>query len=159
MTDQSRTPRTDAFEDAHTQYDNEVFIGYQAEFCRALEIEAADLRERECHHGWRGTKPEDGERITTPCPACGCRSLFIGSGGHLVCGRVPSDSSDGCPSPSVEDTIKDLRERLAEAQSGAGAWMKFAVHQEHCQTCGEAVSDCEIGTTLKAAALKGADHE
>lgn len=46
MSDQSATPRTDAFEEAHTQFENEVFIGYQAEFCRAIELEASDLRER-----------------------------------------------------------------------------------------------------------------
>jgi hypothetical protein len=40
------TPRTDAFEEAHTQYDNEVFIGYQANFCRELEREIADLRQQ-----------------------------------------------------------------------------------------------------------------
>lgn len=38
----SDTPRTDAFEDAHTQYENEIFIGYQAEFCRQLERELAE---------------------------------------------------------------------------------------------------------------------
>ena len=40
------TPRTDAFEEAHTQYDNAVFIGYQAKFCRELERENAELRRR-----------------------------------------------------------------------------------------------------------------
>ena len=58
-----------------------------------------------CHHGWRGAPAE---RIRTPCPACGLASLFIGSGGHLTCSSVPSHGSDGCPSPSVEETVKRL---------------------------------------------------
>lgn len=32
------------------------------------------------------------------------------------------------------------------------AWADYAAHQEHCATCGEAVSDCYEGSELKRAA-------
>jgi hypothetical protein len=89
-------------------------------------------RTSECHHGWRGTAPEDGERIVTPCPHCGCQSLFIGAGGHLTCTRVPSRGSDGCGNPSVADavaTLKRDRDELVEALRAANKlicdWANF----------------------------------
>lgn len=45
------------------------------------------------------------ERITTRCPACGCQTLFIGSGGHLVCSLID------CPSPGVERKIAELQRK------------------------------------------------
>jgi hypothetical protein len=49
------------------------------------------------------------ERIETPCPNCGSRSLFIGSGGHLTCAVLR------CTNPSVEGAIEDLRNALTDA--------------------------------------------
>ena len=68
-----------------------------------------------CHHGWRGTAIES--QINTPCPACGATSLFIGEGGHLICARVPTDHSDGCHSPSVEETVNALKAMAADGGS------------------------------------------
>lgn len=59
---------------------------------------------RTCKHGWRGSVPEDGEQIVTPCPSCGQRSLFIGTGGHLTCGNFV------CREPGVERAVAALRE-------------------------------------------------
>ena len=81
----------------------------------AAEARAEKAERERCSHGWRGTVPEDGQRIVTPCPECGSQSLFIGSGGHLTCARVPTDHGDGCPSPSVEATVKHLKDGLSEA--------------------------------------------
>lgn len=78
-------------------------------YAALARLEAAareDADSRACHHGWRGSVPEDGQRIITPCPACGAQSLFIGNGGHLTCASVPKDNFGGCPDPSVEDAIK-----------------------------------------------------
>lgn len=36
------------------------------------------------------------QRITTPCPSCGARTIFIGSNGHLTCSVI------GCKEPGVE---------------------------------------------------------
>jgi hypothetical protein len=50
--------------------------------------------------------------------------LFIGSGGHLTCARVPNDHGGGCPNPSVADVVKQLRQdrdRLAGELNGARA--------------------------------------
>lgn len=80
-----------------------------------------NISDRTCRHGWRGTTPEDGERIVTPCPHCGCQSLFIGKGGHLTCARVPAGRSDGCGNPSVADAVAQLkrdRDELLEALRG-----------------------------------------
>ena len=50
------------------------------------------------------------DRIETPCPSCGARALFIGTGGHLTCGVL------GCKKPTVESAVFDLRAQLAEAE-------------------------------------------
>jgi hypothetical protein len=44
-------------------------------------------------------------RITTPCPSCGGKTLFVGSGGHLTCSWVE------CPEPVVERAIKLIGRR------------------------------------------------
>jgi hypothetical protein len=62
-----------------------------------------------CRHGWRGTVPENGERIVTPCPSCGRRTLFIGTGGHLTCGNLGPD----CKEPGVERQIELMKSQLA----------------------------------------------
>ena len=86
---------------------------------RAEEAEAErDLHAKKaCHHGWRGRAPKDGERIVTPCPACGLQSLFIGDGGHLTCSVVPGRDSRGCLSPSVEETVGALKQRAEKAEA------------------------------------------
>lgn len=83
---------------------------------RRLAAERDAAREATCHHGWRGTAPDGGERIVTPCPHCGAQSLFIGSGGHLTCARVPSGRSEGCGNPSVADAINALKQRAEQAE-------------------------------------------
>lgn len=45
---------------------------------------------------------ESNDKITTPCPSCGNRTLFIGSGGHLVCSWLK------CKEPGVERAIAAL---------------------------------------------------
>jgi hypothetical protein len=80
------------------------------------EKRIAELESQTCHHGWRGTSP-DAPSITTPCPTCGSRSLFIGSGGHLTCSRVPGrDNSGGCSEPGVEHAVDKLKARIAELE-------------------------------------------
>jgi len=89
------------------------------ENARLLE-ENGRLRAKKCEHGWRGSRPEEGERIRTPCPACGMRDLFIGTGGYLTCSSVPSEGSRGCPSPSVAETWEDQKARIEAARALAG---------------------------------------
>lgn len=86
---------------------------------RALDKAQKRPTEGQCQHGWRGSVPEDGQRIVTPCPACGAQSLFIGKGGHLTCARVPSDTGRGCDNPSVEQAVDDLKRALATAEARA----------------------------------------
>lgn len=38
--------------------------------------------------------------------------------------------------------------RLKELEAEAKRWKEYAEHQEHCATCGEAVSDCTEGSEL-----------
>ena len=102
------TPRTDAWSSLSSQLEREL---------AQLRAELEQAKERTCHHGWRGSVPEDGKRIVTPCPACGAQSLFIGSGGHLTCARVPTDHSNGCDNPSVERVVNDLKARAESAES------------------------------------------
>ena len=63
---------------------------------KALLAERDALREKQCHHGWRGIALR--EAISTRCPSCGLKSLFIGIGGGLTCASLR------CKSPSVEAT-------------------------------------------------------
>lgn len=87
--------------------DQDAFVaGWQA----ALASPLAGGGPVACQHGWRGRPPERGERIVTPCPACGSQSLFIGTGGHLTCAVVPHGDDRGCPEPSVESAINALRD-------------------------------------------------
>jgi hypothetical protein len=86
-----------------------------------LRERIAELESQTCRHGWRGTFP-DAPSITTPCPTCGSRSLFIGSGGHLTCSRVPGrDNSGGCSEPGVENAVDKLKARLARMTEAAKA--------------------------------------
>jgi Zn finger protein HypA/HybF involved in hydrogenase expression len=94
-------------------------ISYSAYLAAAepREQRIAELESQTCHHGWRGTSP-DAPSITTPCPTCGGRSLFIGNGGHLTCARVPGqDGSGGCSEPGVENAVDKLKARIAELEA------------------------------------------
>jgi hypothetical protein len=106
--------------------------------------------------------PDEGRRIVTPCPECGAQSLFIGSGGHLTCARVPSDHGDGCSNPSVDDVVKQLKQRAERAESAlmearekerekcikkcdeiwAAENMSKHVSQSACQAARSAISKC-----------------
>jgi HPt (histidine-containing phosphotransfer) domain-containing protein len=115
----------------------------------SLRAALVESENRACHHGWRGTVPDEGRSIQTPCPACGARSLFIGSGGHLTCSRVPSDRSDGCHSPSVANTVKQLKQRAEQAESALAA-AKEKVERETIERCCKAVCHyCEQGDLLR----------
>ena len=48
-------------------------------------------------------------RIEDRCPACGVRSLFIGTGGHLTCANLR------CANPGVTSAIEELRSTLEDA--------------------------------------------
>lgn len=50
------------------------------------------------------------ERIVTPCPSCGAKTLFIGSGGHLTCSWLK------CKEPTVSRAITKLRNDLMDAR-------------------------------------------
>jgi hypothetical protein len=102
-----------------------------------LHAEIARLKDMQCHHGWRGLPPTEGNHIQTPCPECGCKSLFIGDGGHLTCARVPGDRSDGCPNPGVEDVVKKLKAeitRLRSELSEATKLVEIRADQVRCMT-------------------------
>lgn len=58
------------------------------------------MNEQATMRGPFGSEPQP--KITTPCPACGARSLFIGSGGHLTCAVLR------CPNPGVEDAWSEV---------------------------------------------------
>ena len=87
----------------------------------ALAAAGEGAERRACHHGWRGTKPDDGEQIADPCLSCGTKSLFIGSGGHLTCARVPvHGGSDGCKQPALADQIASLTRQNAALRKALG---------------------------------------
>ena len=74
--------------------------------CIALENEnlrekVAELEKDKCRHGWRGSKPGGAESIADRCPACGNRSLFIGSRGWITCGNL------GCKRVGLRDWLAD----------------------------------------------------
>lgn len=81
--------------------------------CRQCPPPAAaresELEQAKCEHGWRGTVPENGKRIVTPCPSCGRRCLFIGTGGHLTCSYLGPE----CREPAVERMIESIKAKLA----------------------------------------------
>jgi len=45
-------------------------------------------------------------RLETSCPSCGCRTIFIGVGGHLTCSNLQ------CAEPSVEAATAALRHHV-----------------------------------------------
>jgi len=59
------------------------------------------------------------ERIQACCPACGSRSLFIGSGGYLTCAVIE------CPDPSqahdVLNLIAQQRTNVLKARAAVAA--------------------------------------
>jgi hypothetical protein len=78
------------------------------------------------------------ERITTRCPSCGGRTLFIGSGGHLTCSFID------CPEPFVRAAIEALQEVATVAKKYQQEKQKFLSGQSYN----------EEGTDLKAALAK-----
>jgi len=78
----------------------------------------AGRRERECHHGWRGSVPEGGKYIVDRCPSCMGKHLFVGNGGYLTCANLTS-----CNEPSVGVMIDQLRDQLAESRAEVKAAM------------------------------------
>lgn len=95
-----------------------------------------DVRqENPCHHGWRGRAAEP---ISTPCPACGLRSLFVGSGGHLTCASVPAGESSGCQSPGVESYVDGLEARIAELEKENAEMLAYGLRPEHAPAPSEA---------------------
>jgi hypothetical protein len=71
---------------------------------------AGVVRWRVVEHVWGGpaTTSYQALRVTTPCPTCGSTTLFVGSGGGLVCSYL------GCPQPCVGPAVAALKGR-AEA--------------------------------------------
>lgn len=55
----------------------------------------------------RPTMNETHERINTRCPSCGNTTMFVGSGGLLVCSWLK------CKNPSA---LNDAHERIAELE-------------------------------------------
>ena len=53
------------------------------------------------------------EIIATPCPSCGGKNLFIGTGGHLTCSLI------GCKEPVVETAIDKLKREDERAWDSA----------------------------------------
>jgi hypothetical protein len=84
--------------------------------CRAREATIARLESGQCHHGWRGHAPDRGERIVDPCPSCGQKSLFIGSGGYLTCASL---APGVCKMPGVGRAVEVLQERVRTAEAAA----------------------------------------
>lgn len=66
-------------------------------------------------------------RITTPCPSCGSRTLFIGAGGHLTCSLL------GCKDPSPQRVYERALAEIARLRKLA-ATRKVAL-VAHCQGC------------------------
>ena len=50
--------------------------------------------------------------------------------------------------------FKEIADAFRAEVSRRAKWQDFACHQEHCATCGEAVSDCFEGARYKAIALE-----
>jgi hypothetical protein len=67
------------------------------------------------------------EQIRTPCPACGCASLMVAEGGHIVCALL------GCPQPSIEIEVDNLRGALEDALTILAA-VAAAFHPESTPT-------------------------
>ena len=86
---------------------NDYWIQKQTQdIAQALaEIRAEGERKRsEETHTWSGCVHGYDTRIKMPCPSCGSRSLFIGSGGHITCGYIP------CKKPLLSEHIRDIIE-------------------------------------------------
>jgi hypothetical protein len=83
-----------------------------------------------CSHGWRGSTID--ERIIDPCPSCGMRSLFVGSGGYLTCGSL------SCKEPGVGRKIDalaaenaEMRAKLAAAEKVVRAARVFSIAHDN----------------------------
>jgi len=67
------------------------------------------------------------QRIITPCPSCGHRTLFISDSGHLTCSLI------GCSSPGVEATWNALQKHLKTMRGIADEWRAAYEDTEHGQ--------------------------
>ena len=106
----------------------------------AAEIER--LSRQQCHHGWRGSKPDGGEVIRTPCPVCGGQ-LFIGSGGHLTCANLQ------CREPDTGDVYKEARKRAESAEAKVA---ELEAREERMATL---LADCQTALPLSRARNAG----
>lgn len=104
----------EAGEDNYSPWELAMMLNNQAAELESLRAKVAELGTKECHHGWRGSKPDGEEVIRTPCPACGGQ-LFVGSGGHLTCAYL------GCREPGVERAWQAMKAKLSEVESRAEA--------------------------------------
>ena len=85
-------------EDQETRSHGPAYLDSVADLIERLHREGEEARQRQ-------------PMIVTPCPSCGRRHLFIGSGGHLTCSLID------CKEPSAEDAVDTLRTRLQEVEA------------------------------------------
>ena len=83
-------------EDQETRSHGPAYLDSVADLIERLHREGEEARQRQ-------------PMIVTPCPSCGRRHLFIGSGGHLTCSLID------CKEPSAEDAVDTLRTQLQAA--------------------------------------------
>ena len=88
-----------------------------------LAAEVEGLKGEQCHHGWRGSKPDGRAGIAQRCPGCGSRSLFIGSGGWITCGVL--GCRDLVPWRFFEDKIEAAKARADRMNEALGWVVKF----------------------------------
>lgn len=95
--------------------------------------------------------------IQTKCPACGWKSLFIGSGGYLTCGNLD------CPTPIFDAAIQAyVRQEVLKAQVQQLRSIRDSdVHLNHGTIELLAYMSQELNKQKHRAALKakGASHD
>ena len=89
---------------------------------------------------------EKTQAIQTPCPSCGSKSLFIGTGGHLTCSWLE------CEEPGLERKIAQLKaEKNILLEHGVAQMkeierLKNGIDMAHLHLL---ASVCECGEPLK----------
>src|SRR5581483_10497659 len=84
-------------------------------------------------------------RVEGRCPSCGHRSLFVGSGGYVVCAIIgckdPGSASDLLDSPQVEKTShrSEAPDLMGPLEKSLGMTMR------RCPWCGAEVSESDDG--------------
>ena len=78
------------------------------------------------------------------CVRCGCfssaRTCYqCGIGIVITCGSCADLRAALAAAIAERDALREAGRR----------WKEYAEHQEHCATCGEAVSDCTEGSELR----------